>query len=398
MVFLVFAAALSGCTWRTEPYPTSPAATSVERTFTPLGSIDLPLPARDEVWVNPDVVARRGVPADLRDAYWATWNGDAGLLGTTAQIGLPAGETVETIRDGLVISARWPAGPAAELELVVREFATGTTVRVIRTALRTVDADLFGARLFWTGVMAGDPEVVVDGGTWSTEAREEVAPIAIVEPGATLSGELCGKGLDRSPSGLTISIRTLCAGSRLWTDVIDTATQVRTARLEGDWILALTDDTLLLADFVPTETLPLGQGGVTAVDRATGDVLWRFPDRAEIAGFASGHWVALGSSFMTHAHWLTPTGQQVVLSAFDARSGVEHELLRQQDGPAALWATFESSSAAHLVLTAGFDLRAQIRLAGTPVSLLAIEDASLERDAFEIDPPQLCDAESCREG
>ncbi len=137
---------------------------------------------------------------------------------------------------------------------------------------------------------------------------------------------------------------------------------------------------------------------MTAVDRATGDVLWRFPDRAEIAGFASGHWVALGSSFMTHAHWVTPTGPRTVLSAFDARSGVEHELLRQQDGPETLWATFESSSAAHLVLTIGFDLRTQIMLGGTAISLVPVDGGGLQREAFVIDPPMLCDAESCREG
>jgi hypothetical protein len=379
----------------------SPVATlpAIARTSEPQPTQDGRLPIREQVWINSNVVERPGVPEDLRDRYWWTFAGDAGRFGTTAQIGLPASERIETIRDGIIVAARWPVDdPKGALDLVVRAFETGDVVRVIQTPLRTIDAELVGSRLFWTGVLAGDQENVLDGGVWTTEARGGTDPVAIVEPGTAFVGDLCVRGLDASPTRRTLSARAVCKGSRLWTDLIDTQTQTRADRLEKQWVLALTDDTYLLADFEPSEFLELGIGDVGAFDRASGDELWRFPEQSEIPRFASGHWVPLGSSFVTHSYWRTGNAQEVILSATDARTGEQRTLLRQVGVDTTLWATLNVSSAEHLVMTTGWDLSQQIRLDGTSISLLRLDDGTLHENAFEIDPPMLCFEDFCREG
>jgi hypothetical protein len=375
-----------------------PTATSgIYPSFVPDATRDGALPLRQEVWVNPDVADRPGVPDELRHRYWWTWNGDAGSLGTTAQIGLPAGEQIETVQDGIVVAARWPIGdPFGELELVVRDFETGDVIRVIPTALRTIDAALVGSDLFWTGVLAGDPLVVVDGGIWGTDVLRTREPVEIVAAGAAFSGGLCGRGLEASPSGRTLAVRANCNGARLWTDIVDTGTLTRTARLDKQWVVAVTDDVYLLADFLPSDGVTWGQGGVSAVDLESGTELWRFPQRNDIDRFTSGAWGSLGSGFVSAYYWKTADGHEVVLSIFDPRTGTARALLRQADNNATLWASFGSSGPDHLVLTAGWDLREQIDLGGTPISVLDVNAGRLERDAFVIDPPELCFEDFCR--
>ena len=394
--------AACGAPAATSPPPAGSPGTSApasDATTAPGPTMTWATPLRDAVWVNPTVVERPGVPRDLRDRYWWTLGGDAGRIGTTAQLGLPAGEQIETVQDGIVVAARWPAeNPSGELDLVVHEFDSGDLIRVIPTALRTVDAELFGSTVFWTGVHAGDPDAVVDGGVWSVDVRTSDEPAAIVEPGTPLLGALCGRGLDASPTRMTLSARAVCRGKRLWTDLVDAETQTLSARLEERWVLALTDDTYLLANFFPSEFLTPGVGDVAAYDRRTGDLLWSFPEPSEVEQFASGHWVPLGSMFVTHAHWRTEDRQEVVLTAIDARSGERHELLRQVDNGAILWASLNASSSEHLIMTNGWDLSRQIALDGTPISLLGVADGVLDEDAFEIDPPVLCSNEFCRKG
>ena len=73
-------------------------------------------PLRTEVEINPNVIDRVGVPEDLYDFYWwRAYGTDAGQVGTTAQIGLPAGEWILTVSNGLVVSALYEGerfGPA----------------------------------------------------------------------------------------------------------------------------------------------------------------------------------------------------------------------------------------------------------------------------------------------
>lgn len=339
------------------------------------------------------------MPAELQDRFWWTWTGDAGSFGTTAQIGLPAGERIDLVENGIVVAGRWPAAdPWGELQLVVRDFGTGDLIRRIPTGLRTLDTALVGSTLFWTGVLAGDPGTVVYGGLWATDVRGGAAPVEIVAPGWAYPDETCGPGLDLSPSGRTLSARSLCSGLILWTDLVSTERQEVTARLDRQWVVAIMDDTYVRADFEPTDAPTWGRGGVTGVDRETGTVLWRFPGPDEINRFTAGRWLALGASYFTHYFWRVQSRYEVVLSAFDARSGTQRLLLRQEDNEATLWASLDQSSPEHLLLTTGAGLGELIRLDRTPISVLRVEDGDLARDAFEIDPPELCFEEFCQEG
>jgi hypothetical protein len=362
---------------------------------TPEGAYSL----RTDVQINEDVVDRRGVPADLRDRYWWTPNGDAGLLGTTAQIGLPSDEHIATIEEGIVVATRQLGRDRwGETELVVRDFESGVVIRKVSTPLRNVGVVLVGSRLFWTGELAGDQEAPVDGGVWATDVRKSTDPIEIVRGGRAFPGVLCGRGLSSSPSGRTLAARALCNGSSLWTDLIDTDTQTRINRLQGEWVIALTDDTYVLTDFEPSDGVTWGHGGMSAHDLRTGERLWRFPGEATVDRYVSSQWGALGSNFVTEYYWNASDGTEVVLAVIDSRSGEARTLLVQPDDfNASLRASFESSASGHLVMADGWDLREQIRLRGTSISVVRIGDGTLIRDAFEIDPPWLCGDNLCRE-
>ena len=356
-------------------------------------------PLRAQVQIHDVIVDRPGVPASLYNEYWWTWNGDGGQVGTTAQIGLPAGELIETIDAGIVVAPRLTGDdPWAEHEIVVRDFGSGAVMLRIQTDLRYIDVVLIGSQLFWTGVLAGDPEEVIDGGVWTTDVRQDAESIAIVEPGRVFPGVLCGMGLEASPTGRTLAATALCNGPVLSTDIIDTATRTRTIRLKEQWVLALTDETYVVADFHPTDGVTWGQGGVSAYGFADGALRWRFPDRSDVDRFTAGGIAALGASFAMRYYWRTDEGPEMVIAAVDAATGHQRVLLRQPYEDESLFEEFNASSGSHLVLTNGYDLGTQMRLRGIPISIIRLDDGVLFRDAFEIDPPWLCFDEYCREG
>jgi hypothetical protein len=100
-------------------------------------------PPRTEVEINADITAREGVPASMRGGYW--WIGaDAGLLGTTAHIGLPATECVLHVADGLVVAQRTEGRGS---NLVVRDFTTGSVIREVHTAMAGIQSVVVGRRL-----------------------------------------------------------------------------------------------------------------------------------------------------------------------------------------------------------------------------------------------------------
>ena len=381
--------------------PTAPSAPTATKASdpTPEPTREGAHPLRTEVQINDVVVDRPGVPASLYDRYWWTWDGDGGQIGTTAQIGLPAGELIETIDSGVVIAVRLAGDHRwAEHDIVVRDFGSGAVIRKISTNLRSLDVVLVGSRLFWTGVLAGDPEQVIDGGVWTTDVRKDAKPVAIVEPGRVFPGALCGMGLNVSPSGRTLAANALCNGPVLSADIIDTATQTRTIRLREQWVLALTDDAYVVADFHPTDGVTWGQGGVSAYGFEDRALRWRFPNPSDVDRFTSGGNAALGTSFVIRYFWRTDEGAEMVHAVLDAATGHQRVLLRQPYADESLYEEYDASSASHLVLTTGYDLGTQLRLRGTPISVIRLDDGALLREAFEIDPPWLCGTNYCREG
>lgn len=369
----------------------SPSPTA-EPSWEPEPTVEGALPVRTEVEINPNVVDRAGVPADLYDTYWWTDDGDAGQYGTTAQIGLPAGERILTVVDGRVVSVR--TARDKDDVLMVREFSTGSVIREIPSAMHWTDAVLVGRRLFWAGVTndSPDPNAALDGGVWSTDITGAEAPIAIVAPGKALGGALCGRGMDVSPSGATLVATAPCIGKYGWTDVINVESRTRITRLRDTYAEALTDDTYVNWDAEPTDGFTFGMGGITARDLTTTAIRWRFPDIENVDRFLLNQVRAFGSSFVVESSWDTRDGTEGRFTIFNPVSGQHRLLLRQPHSDEAFSLDRNASSPTYVVLA---QYSHPIRISGTPISIIRVADGALLRDAFVIDPPWLCSDEYC---
>ena len=406
--------ASSGASVGADPSPTSAVASAepsvVIPTIGPTSNPTIepePSPAdpsapRTEIEINRDVADRPGVPADLRGKYW--WQAsDVGLLGTTAQLGLPSGETVLDAADGLVVSSRLRSDGEQGTELVVRSFETGSTLGEVHTLQLLVDARIVGRRLFWTGMRKGDscagPNV--DGGVWAMDLTAGSAPVALVEPGRVIDCGFGGRGLLLSASGRTLGAAMFA--SPYWIDVIDVARLVRTHRIRDNvWPRAITDDTFVQWDQEPTDGIGFGLGGLTAYDLGDGAVRWTFPGEADVDHFGPGRTLALGSQFFIEYAWnLTPEQPQsgsdidLVLATFDPRTGQRRELLRQRDTPEEndlANIQGELSVASHLTLRLGDE---PIGTDGRSFAILDVATGTVTWDAFTIDPPWLCWSDGC---
>jgi len=382
------------------PIPT--AAPTTNPTFEPEPTPAEPAP-RTEIEVTTNVVERPGVPAPLRDHYW--WQAsDVGLLGTTAQLGLPSGETVEHATDGLVVSSRSRSDGEQGTELVVRRFDTGSVLGEVHTLQVLVAALIVGRRLFWTGMRGGGSCPAgpnVDGGVWAMDLEAGSAPVAIVEPGRVIDCGFGGRGLRLSPSGRTLGAAMFF--SPYWIDVIDVASLVRTHRIRDQvWPRAITDDTFVQWDHPPTDGIDFGLGGITAYDLEDGTVRWGFPGDGDVERFGPGRTLALGSQFFIEYAWNnTPERARssaeidLVLATFDPLTGQRRELLRQRDTPEEEdLAKIEAdlSSASHVTLKLGDQ---PIGIDGRSFAVLDVATGAVTWDAFTIDPPWLCWSDGC---
>ena len=348
-------------------------------------------PPRTEIEVNANVADRPGVPPALRDNYW--WTGsDVGLLGTTAQLGLPSRERVIHAADGFVVAARARSDGEPGTELVVRRFETGTEIAEVHTLQVRVDARIAGGRLFWTGMRPESrcPGESVDGGVWVLDLTFGSVPIAIVEPGRSLDGSCYARVLLLSSSRGTIGALMSGHDNQVWMDVIDVATLTRAARIRNVWPWAMTDDSLLQWDEQPSDFLAPGWG-MTAYDLANGDVRWQFPDPGDLDMFAPYPIMALGSEFVVDYSWdRSPTEITRIIAAFDPTTGDRRELLRQDNPEELLSARLDLSAETHVVLETG----RESSIVGT-FSTLEVGTGTLIRDAFTIDPPWLCFPDQC---
>jgi hypothetical protein len=345
---------------------------------------------RTELEINQNVVDRAGVPRSIRDNYW--WTGsDVGLLGTTAQLGLPSNETVEDAGDGLVVSTRGRFDERAT-EIFVREFETGGVVGEVRTSLVVYSALVIGQQLFWAGMRpekSGCGGWNVDGGVWVMRLDDDRGPVAIVEPGRVTDCGLGARGLAVSPSGQTL---VSGLGNDHVIDVIDVSSASRTRRLQGAWPYAFTDDTFVQWDQPPTDGIAFGLGGMTAYDLESGAVRWQFPGD-DWKKFGPGPFLARDSTFYIQYHWdASPT--DLILARFDPLSGDRHVLLKQTDTRededlAMLAGHLSSDSDLVLSYTGG------VALHGTSFSVLDIATGEVTWDSFTIDPPWLCSYGDC---
>jgi hypothetical protein len=393
--------------------PTSPASTtpsigpataepSVELEPTPGPTSDNTYPLRTEVQINRDIVVRSGVPVDMAGLYWWTEFGDAGEVGTTAQIGLPAGEEILTVGDGLVVSAR-REGPGyfGRVDLRIRELRTGELLRKIETNVGAPRAVLVGRRLFWHGM---DPrtrtdEVYIDGGVWTATINGNDAPRAIIHGGADLAYLTYGGRsiLEVSPSGRTLA-SDVGGFSGTFIDFIDTETLTVRGRIEDKAAYALTDDAFVTSDGAPSDT-PDGRG-LSAYDIRTGERLWRFPGGDDADRFSIANIRALGNGFVFQYIWRGPPDTEYRFESVGFRSGrTQWQFVESEtDEVRHRYATFPASTARHIAVIDDLgSIGSMLRDGPAAVSIYDTETDTFTEDAFVIDPPWLCFANRCRD-
>jgi hypothetical protein len=376
-----------------EPPPPSTSAPIITPTYEPEPTPESAVPRRTTVEINPTVVERPGVPPELHDRYWWDAFGDAGQLGTTAQIGLPENEQIIEVVDGRVVASRHR--PNKGDALIVRDFLTGSVIRSISTDMPYPDAVLVGNELFWAGAdLAVDSPPSRDLGVWASDVSTDEPPISIVPPGKALPGVFCTRALEISPSRRTLAARASCYDDNGWIDVIDVETRQRIRRIQDRDVRAITDDTYLSWDGTLTDGLTVGQGGVTAYDLAKDAARWRFPDAADVARFALYNVAAFGNAFVVESFWDLGNSGEFRTTIFNPTTGQHRLLLHEPDGAdEALIFDRRSSTRSYLVFDRGWSL--DIAITGTPISVLRVSDGVLLRDAFVIDPPFICSNDYC---
>ncbi len=339
------------------------------------------------------------MPADLADRYWWTIDGDAGHVGTTAQIGLPAGERILTVEGGLVVSAR-PSFNShfAPADLIVRDMRTGDLLRQIASNVGFPYAELVGRQLFWAGMEPSsnaDAGRFVDGGVWTARIDDTLTPEVLVRSGRNLTtmGNAERRPLLLSPSGLTLA-STVSGSASAFTDVIDTSTLDVRTRLDDADLFALTDDTFVVGDSPLTES-PDGRG-LIGRDLATGATLWTFPEAANKDRFSLLDMEQVGTGFLIEYSWRTRNGQ-IRLASLDARTGDARSLLVQRANQSRIrYAAFSISSVELIALVPELGPIGSLIQSGTvTVSTLDIATREITNDAFVIDPPWLCYPTSC---
>lgn len=375
--------------------PTIPPTTEPDPTVRPDPTRANVFPPRTAVEINDRIKDRPGVPVALRDRYWWTFRGaDVGLLGTTAQLGIPSDETILDAAGALVVSRRPTPNEPGGSEIVVREFETGETVRRFRTQMGWLEARLIGRRLFWAGlgdgVACSDP--AVDGGVWAVDL-DGGEPVAIVKPGKVLSGCMTGRQILVSPSGGTVGAVMNSYGPDNWIDVVD-ASSLAHHRIRDVWPDAITDDTFIQWDQQPTDGIAAGLGGMTAHDLRTGAARWTFPGGRDVKHFGPSRFLAFGARFYVEYTWSTNSGTDFVLATFEPLTGERRELVKQLDTGYDRVALIrpELSSASHVGLEVWSSAE---RPRPRSITVVDVKSGDVTWDAYTIDPPWLCYPDRC---
>ena len=334
--------------------------------------------------------------------YWWTYYADAGLIGSTAQIGLPATERVLTAADGIVVSARHPLDRFWTSEaIVIRDFVSGEVLREIPSVIDWTSAVVVDQRVFWTGMAPWDKvdhEKVADAGVWTARIDGNEAPVAIIEPGKIIGSAVSGRRLEMSPSGRTIAAITASLGGAEWTDIIDVADLSRVVRVHDTAVDAITDD-LYLVDEEPSTDGPLGGYGVAAREIETGNLIWRFHGPGNVDRFSSRLIGAVGSIIVIQYSWQTPDDVDDIIAAIDPVTGQERVLLRQEwhGSRHPVVVDLSASTDQHLLLAASYRVGFMLDDGDAAVSVLDVASGEFVRGAFRIDLPWVCDDDRCLE-
>jgi hypothetical protein len=380
------------------PSPSPEAASPVPSFTSPSAVPSLPN-LRTAVQINPSIRARVGVPAEIGPSYWWTGDGDAGELGTTAQIGLPAGEQILSVVSGLIVSANRPeAGATDPTRLLIRDFATGALLREVETPISLPGVAVAGGLVFWGGTIfdptGGDG---VDGGFWALDPHGGGDPIAVVPGGEPVGIALGGRTRPVvSASGRTVAAGLIHLDGTVRTDFVEVPTlQVR--HRDSGVPLATTDQVSISHDQGPTDA-PYYGFGITARSIESGAVHSRFPPATDVDKFSLYSMVAVGSVILVKYYWQSEGTVESRVARIDPGSG-KAQVLLQQDTLDPLKVYVDASSAGYLVLggDSGGYLGDLIERGDTKLSIFDVSTGVLTRDAALVHTPFMRTSEGCRQ-
>lgn len=338
---------------------------------------DAPAPSvANDVFVEPNVVDRPGVPAVLYDKYWSLW-GQAGQLGTTALLIKPPNEAMLGADAGRVASYVFDeeteeplVGPDG-VTIIVRDLRTGVTLRTFDSSILPTYGLATGSLLFWTGwSLPRDPIEPTDGGVWVVDLAEPgSAPRAIIPPSdlAATYGSHADRGRLRLTDGGRTIITIVGGDSGKATQIIDVTGVTPPAELDGESAFEISQGRALV----------IRESGYRLLELTTGQPVGPAFEN-DLA-----YWSVVGDGevFASFAR-----GRDLVIAAIDLDSGLTRDILVRSDRDLRLSPELSVSDLLAMLPDDDpvYDAQGRVQI---PVSLLDPATGNLQRDAFMIGKP-----------
>jgi hypothetical protein len=220
------------------------------------------------------------------------------------------------------------------------------------------------------------------------DLRSNEPPIAVIPPGEDMTPLIGGTTAERmqfhvSPTGRTLA-STIAGGGGSRTDVVRIESMALRAVLDES-VLGLTDDVAIVRRGAPMISGELRIAGI-AIDSA--DLLWTYPierDETTIATF--GQPFVYGDKVAITMRVRVEGADRQLLVSIDTKSGDRRELLSQGDGEAWLYLVPGLSTGDQLALANARFEDALDDADHIDISLLDLEERSLDRDVFRIELP-----------
>lgn len=356
----------------------SPGAVSSQIGPTPASPSETPTPSAvaSELFVEPNLVDRPGVPSELYDKYWTLW-GQAGHVGTTALLIKPPNEAMLGADAGRVASfvvdeeTDEPLVGPDGVTITVRDLRTGATIRTFDSSILPTYGLAVGSLLFWTGYgIPRDPINPLDGGVWVADLADPAStPRAVVLPSDLAA--TCGPHADRGRLWLTEhgrTITTIVGGDTATaTQIIDVSETAPPIMLDDESAFEISEGRALVVRAGRYRLLELTTGQPVGPGFEN-DLAYR-----SVAGD--------GEFFASFAR-----DGDVVFAAIDLSTGEARDIHVRSTGDLRLSA--ELSTPGLLVLLRdddpSYDAQGRVQI---PVSLLDPATGDLQLDAFTIGNP-----------
>jgi hypothetical protein len=379
-LLVVALAACSSVSGTSEPNPTvavPPTAASGTTTPPSAGQTDAPMsPVTNDLWVEPNIVDRPGVPEELYDKYWVAW-GQAGHVGSTAllikppnegTLGGDAGRLASVVLDDE--SGEPLVGPNG-VTVIIRDIRTGATLRTLASAIIPSYGLAVGSLLFWTGYgIPRDPIDPLDGGVWVVDLGDPMSvPRAVIPPSdlAAAYGPHADRGRLRLTDGGRTIVTIVGGDTGKATQIIDVRGVAPPMALDGESAVEVSDGRALVVRSRRYLLLDMTTGEPVGPGLENDLAYWSVVGDGEVfASFARG--------------------RDLVIAAIGLESGQTRDVLTRSDRDLRL--NPELSTPDVLVLVPDddptYDSRGRVQI---PVSLLDPATGNLQLDAFTIGQP-----------